>query len=95
MCMMSSSVPCGNHMKEVYDAIPEEELHAEIAKLLTPPGLKAELKVVYQTIDALRSCCPEYPGDWYFTGEYPTPGGFRMVNRALVQFMENNHERAY
>ena len=93
--LKNSAVPCGNHMKEIYDAIPEEELHAEIAKLLTPPGLKAELKVVYQTIDALRSCCPESPGDWYFTGEYPTPGGFRMVNRALVQFMENNHERAY
>ena len=93
--LKNSTVPCGNHMKEVYDAIPEEELHAEIAKLLTPPGLKAELKVVYQTIDALHSCCPEYPGDWYFTGDYPTPGGFRMVNRALVQFMENNHERAY
>lgn len=93
--LKNSAVPCGNHMKEIYDAIPEDELHAEIAKLLTPPGLKAELKVVYQTIDALRSCCPEYPGDWYFTGDYPTPGGFRMVNRALVQFMENNHERAY
>ena len=93
--LKNSVVPCGNHMKEVYDAIPEEELHAEIAKLLTPPGLKAELKVVYQTIDALHSCCLEYPGDWYFTGDYPTPGGFRMVNRALVQFMENNHERAY
>jgi len=92
---LKSSSPCINHMKEIYDVIPEDELHAEIARMLTPPGLKAELKVVYQTIDALHSCCPEYPGDWYFTGEYPTPGGFRMVNRALVHYMENNHERAY
>ena len=92
---LKSSSPCDNHMKKIYDAIPEDELHAEIAHLLTPPGLKAELKVVYQTVDALHSCCPDYPGDWYFTGDYPTPGGFRMVNRALVQYMENNHERAY
>ena len=84
-----------NHMREIYDVIPEDELHAEIARLLTPPGLKAELKVVYQTVDALHSCCPDYPGDWYFTGDYPTPGGFRMVNRALVYYMENNQERAY
>jgi len=92
---MKSSSPCGNHMKEIYDVIPEDELHAEIARLLTPPGLKAELKVVYQTAESLKSCCPDYPGDWYFTGDYPTPGGFRMVNRALVYFMENNQERAY
>ena len=92
---LKSSSPCANHMKEIYDAVPEEDLHAEIARLLTPPGLKAELKVVYQTVDALRSCCPDYPGDWYFTGDYPTPGGFRMVNRALVHYMENNQERAY
>ena len=92
---LKSASPCANHMREIYDAIPEEDLHAEIARLLTPPGLNAEIKVVYQTVDALHSCCPDYPGDWYFTGDYPTPGGFRMVNRALVQYMENNHERAY
>ena len=87
--------PCDNHMREIYDGIPEEDLHKEIALLLTPPGLKAELRVVYQTVDSLHSCCPDYPGDWYFTGDYPTPGGFRMVNRALVHYMENNQERAY
>ena len=84
-----------NHMREIYDVIPEDELQAEIAVLLAPPGLKAELQVVYQTVEALHSCCPDYPGDWYFTGDYPTPGGVRMVNRALVYYMENNQERAY
>ena len=92
---LKSASPCENHMREIYDAVPEDELHAEIARQLTPPGLKAELKVVYQTVEALRSCCPDYPGDWYFTGDYPTPGGVRMVNRALVYYMENNQERAY
>ena len=93
--VLKGSSPGENHMREIYDAVPEDELHAEIARLLTPPGLKAELKVVYQTVESLRSCCPEYPGDWYFTGDYPTPGGVRMVNRALVYFMENNQKRAY
>ena len=82
-------------MKEIYDAVDEEDLLREIASLLTPAGLQAELQVVYQTLPALRACCPEYTGDWYFTGDYPTPGGLRMVNRALVNYMEKNNERAY
>ena len=84
-----------NRMKEIYDAVGEEELLKDIAALLTPPGLYAELQIVYQSMDALRKCCPDYPGDWYFTGDYPTPGGFRMVNRALVNYMEDKNERAY
>ena len=82
-------------MKEIYDAVSEDELLKEIAALLTPPGLHAELQIVYQSMEALRRCCPDYPGDWYFTGDYPTPGGFRMVNRALVNYMEEKNERAY
>ncbi|MBO4305166.1 MAG: class II glutamine amidotransferase [Lentisphaeria bacterium] len=84
-----------NRMKEVYDAVSEEELLKEIALLLTPAGLQAELEIVYQSMASLRKCCPEYTGDWYFTGEYPTPGGFRTVNRALVNYMEQNNTRAY
>jgi len=84
-----------NRMKEIYDAVGEEELLKDIAALLTPPGLQAELQIVYQSMEALRDCCPDYPGDWYFTGDYPTPGGFRMVNRALVNYMEDKNERAY
>ena len=84
-----------NRMKEIYDAVDDEALLNEIAVLLAPPGLQSELQVVYQPLEALRKCCPEYTGDWYFTGDYPTPGGFRMVNRALVNYMEQNNERAY
>ena len=86
---------CRNRMKEVYDAVSEDDLLREIARLLTPAEFKPGLQVIYQSLEALRRCCPEYPGDWYFTGDYPTPGGFRMVNRALVNYMENNSERAY
>ena len=84
-----------NRMKEIYDAVGDDELLRGIAELLAPAGLRAELQVVYQSTEALRRCCPEYTGDWYFTGDYPTPGGFRTVNRALVNYLEQNHERAY
>ena len=84
-----------NRMKEIYDAVKEDELLREIAALLTPPGLRAELQIVYQSLEALKKCCPAHTGDWYFTGNYPTPGGFRMVNRALVNYCEHNNERAY
>ena len=82
-------------MKEIYDAVDDAELRREIAALLTPSDFNAEVEIVYQPLAALRQCCPEYTGDWYFTGDYPTPGGFRMVNRALVNYMEQNNERAY
>ena len=84
-----------NRMRAIYDAVPEAELVRGIAELLTPPELKAEFEVVYQSCEALRHCCPDHRGDWYFTGDYPTPGGVAVVNRALINFMEHNHERAY
>ena len=84
-----------NCMKEIYDAVPEEELVKEISRILTPPGLKAELEVVYLSIDALHRCCPQHKGDWYFTGDYPTPGGVRTVNQALVNYMEHKTGRSY
>jgi amidophosphoribosyltransferase len=84
-----------NRMRAIYDAVPEAELVRGIAELLTPPELNAELEVVFQSCEALRHCCPDHRGDWYFTGDYPTPGGVAVVNRALINFMEHNHERAY
>jgi len=84
-----------NRMREVYEAVGDEELLKEITRLLTPASLKAELQVVYQSLDNLRKCCPAYTGDWYFTGDYPTPGGFHTVNRALVNYLEHNDGRAY
>lgn len=92
---LAGETPAQNRMKELYDAIPDEELVDEIGRLLTPPGLKAKLTVVFQTCPDLRQCCPNHTGDWYFTGDYPTPGGIRMVNQALVNYTENNNDRAY
>ena len=82
-------------MKEIYDAVEESELLNGIAGLLTPPGLQMDLRIVYLPSGALRKCCPEHTGDWYFTGDYPTPGGARTVNRALLNYIEHNTERAY
>ena len=84
-----------NRMRMIYDAFSDAELTKEIACLLTPVELNAELEVVFQSCEDLRRACPEHRGDWYFTGDYPTPGGVAVVNRALINFMENNHERAY
>ncbi len=84
-----------NCMKELYDAVSETELVQEIAALLSPAELRAELSVLYQSVEDLHECCPQHSGDWYFTGDYPTPGGYRMVNQALVNYLENNRERAY
>jgi len=79
----------------IYDAIATADLTREIGERLKPAGLKAELRIVFQSIEALREACPGYDGDWYFTGDYPTPGGVRVVNQALVNYMENIEGRAY
>ena len=84
-----------NRMKEIYDAVDDESLLKEISLLLTPAGFRADLQIVYQSLEDMRKCSPEYTGDWYFTGDYPTPGGFRMVNRALINYMEQKNGRAY
>ena len=92
---LAAGGPCTNCLKPVYDRIGEEELAEAIAARLRPEGMNAELTVLFQSCEALRECCPGHTGDWYFTGNYPTPGGFRVVNRALVNHIEQNHERAY
>ena len=84
-----------NRAKPLYEAFSDAELEAEIGRLLRPQGLKAELQVVFQSNHSLRECCPNHTGDWYFTGNYPTPGGNRVVNRALVNYVENINTRAY
>ena len=85
------SVPLG----ELYARFPEERHCGEIARLLTPPGMKAEVKVVYQSIDALHAACPGSSGDWYFTGDYPTPGGYRVLAKALTNYLNHKDERSY
>ncbi len=84
-----------NTVRELYALFTPEELSAAIAELLRPPTLQARFEVVYQTEAALAEACPDHRGDWYFSGNYPTPGGNRVANRALVNYIDNIKERAY
>ncbi|MFV0506831.1 MAG: amidophosphoribosyltransferase [Bacteroidales bacterium] len=84
-----------NAVKDIYEPFSAEQVSAKIAELLKPDVLESELEIIYQNIEGLHKACPNHSGDWYFTGNYPTPGGNRVVNRAFVNFYENNDERAY
>jgi len=84
-----------NYVNEIYDQFTQEEVSDKIAELLTEESVKAEVKIIYQSVDNLHIACPENLGDWYFTGDYPTAGGNRVVNRAFINFYEGIKERAY
>jgi amidophosphoribosyltransferase len=84
-----------NVVKEIYDSFTNEEISNQIAVMLKTPEIKADVEVVYQSIDGLHKACPGHTGDWYFTGNYPTPGGNRVVNRAFMNYMEGKNSRAY
>ncbi len=90
-----SSMNQPNHVNELYEAFTYEQISAKITEIVRPKGMKAELEVVYQTVEGLHKACPDHLGDWYFTGDYPTPGGNRVVNRAFVNFMKGVEVRAY
>ncbi|MDL2245429.1 amidophosphoribosyltransferase [Parabacteroides sp. OttesenSCG-928-J18] len=80
-----------NYVKEIYAPFSDEEISAKMVELLTPPDVKASIEIVYQTLEGLHTSCPDHPGDWYFSGDYPTPGGAMRVNRAFIQFMEDEY----
>jgi amidophosphoribosyltransferase len=84
-----------NYVKEIYAPFTAEEISAQIAKMLTPENIKAEVHIVYQTVEDLHRACPGNTGDWYFTGNYPTPGGNKVVNKAFINYIEGKNERAY
>ena len=84
-----------NYVKEVYAPFTDEEISDKIRDLLLPKDFASEVEVIFQTVDSLHKACPENLGDWYFTGDYPTDGGNRVVNRAFINFYEGNKERAY
>ena len=84
-----------NFVKEIYAPFSNEEISAKIAELLTPPTIKAEVEIVFQTVENLHIACPNHLGDWYFTGDYPTPGGNKVVNKAFINWVEKRNERAY
>ena len=84
-----------NLVKHVYKPFPTEEISAKIAELITPKDLKIPVEVIFQSIETLHKSCPNNLGDWYFTGNYPTPGGNRVVNRAFMNYMEGKNVRGY
>jgi len=84
-----------NYVQEIYKPFSAEEISIKISELLTPKGTKAEVEIIYQSISDLHSSCPNHLGDWYFTGDYPTPGGVKVVNKAFINYIEGKNERAY
>jgi amidophosphoribosyltransferase len=84
-----------NFVKEIYEPFTDEEISDKIARLLRSPEIKAEVKIVYQTVENLHIACPYNLGDWYFTGNYPTPGGNKVVNLSFINFIEGKDQRAY
>ncbi|WP_299761954.1 amidophosphoribosyltransferase [uncultured Dokdonia sp.] len=84
-----------NFVKEIYDPFTDQEISSKISELLSDETVKPEVEIIYQTVENLHKACPKNLGDWYFTGDYPTNGGNRVVNRAFINYMEGNSARAY
>jgi len=84
-----------NYVKEIYKPLTAEEISIKISELLTLKETKAEVEIIYQSISDLHASCPDHLGDWYFTGNYPTPGGVKVVNKAFINYIEGKNERAY
>lgn len=95
-CLAQASLPddeiC-NCVKNVYAPFTPQEISDKIARMLTPDNTTAEVSLVYQTMEGLHEAIPGCPGDWYFSGDYPTPGGTRLVNRAFVNYYEGNTDK--
>jgi amidophosphoribosyltransferase len=84
-----------NFVQDIYKPFTAEQISIKISELLTPKETKAEVEIIYQSISDLHASCPDHLGDWYFTGNYPTPGGVKVVNKAFMNYMEGNNARAY
>ena len=84
-----------NYVKQIFKPFTQEQISDRIAEIIKTESINAEVKVVYQTVNNLHKACPDHPGDWYFTGNYPTPGGNKVVNKSFINFIEGNDSRAY
>lgn len=97
-CKAQSKLPkeqIRNYVQEIYAPFTYDQVSDKISELLTPPGLNAKVQIIFQSVEDLHKACPNHTGDWYFTGNYPTPGGNKVVNRAFINYMEGRNERAY
>ena len=84
-----------NQVQSLYDHVSEERISKRIAQIVSPTDMDVNVDVIYQTIDGLHEACPDHTGDWYFSGNYPTPGGNKVVNKAFINYMEGRDERSY
>ena len=97
-CKVQANLPkedMVNYVQDIYKPFTVEEISLKISELVTPKGTKAEVEIIYQSISDLHASCPDHLGDWYFTGNYPTPGGTKVVNKAFMNYMEGKNKRAY
>jgi amidophosphoribosyltransferase len=97
-CLNQLTVPkedVKNEVKRIYEPFTDQEISDRIATLLRPAEVNSEVTIVFQTVDNLHKACPGHTGDWYFTGDYPTPGGNKVVNKSFINWKENRNERAY
>ena len=97
-CKDSAKLPkeeVENYVKAIYEPFTDQEISDRIAQIITPKEIKAEVKVLYKTRDNLHKACPDHKGDWYFSGNYPTPGGNKVVNKAFANWMEGKNARGY
>jgi amidophosphoribosyltransferase len=97
-CLNQLTVPkedVKNEVKRIYEPFTDQEISDRIATLLRPAEVKSEVTIVFQTVGNLHKACPGHTGDWYFTGNYPTPGGNKVVNKSFINWKENRNERAY
>ncbi len=84
-----------NHVIALYQLFTQKEISDKVAQIVTPEDFEPEVEIIFQTVDDLHIACPDHTGDWYFTGDFPTPGGIKITNRAFIYFMEKNNARAY
>ncbi|MDB5014324.1 MAG: amidophosphoribosyltransferase [Daejeonella sp.] len=97
-CANSLSMPrhtAPNYVQAIYEPFTDDQISQRIAQIITPKEIKAEIQVIYQTLDNLHHACPKHLGDWYFSGNYPTPGGNKVVNKAFMNWVEGKNQRAY
>ena len=91
----ANSIKDENHVKLIYQSFNDQEISDKIATLLKHENINAEVKIIFQTVENLHIACPDHTGDWYFTGDYPTPGGNKVVNRSFINYVEKINKRAY
>ena len=84
-----------NHVKRLYDMFTDDQISNKISQIVRGEDIETEVQVIFQSVDNLHKACPDHLGDWYFTGNYPTPGGNRVVNKSFIFFMEGKTTRAY